>query len=88
MEFDPAFVRVALDARLADSAPLRALFRAHAPGDLGLLGLCPPEAGVVVVNNLSFVKAAGQMFLNMAGWPSPEKPEPGPAPGTGPSRSS
>ena len=77
LEFDPAFVRVALDARLADSAPLRALFRAHAPGDLGLLGLCPPEAGLVVVNNLSFVKAAGQMLLNMAGWSSPEKPEPG-----------
>ncbi len=77
IEFDPAFVRVGLDVRLADSAPLRALFRAHAPGDLGLLGLCPPEASLVVVNNLSFVKAAGRMFLNMAGWPSPEKPEQG-----------
>jgi hypothetical protein len=77
IELDPAFVRVGLDVRLADSAPLRALFRAHAPGDLGLLGLCPPEAGLVAVNNLSFVKAAGQMFLNMAGWSSPEKSEPG-----------
>ena len=75
LEFAPAFVRVELDARLLDSAPLRELFRAHAPGDLGLLSLCPPEASLVVVNNLSFVKAAGQMFLNMAGWPSPEKPE-------------
>ena len=77
LEFDPAFVRYTLDARLADSAPLRALFRAHAPGDLGLLGLCPPEAGLVAVNNLSFVRAAGQMLLNMAGWASPEKSEPG-----------
>ena len=31
----------------------------------------------MVVNNLSFVKAAGRMLLNMAGWSSPEKPEPG-----------
>jgi hypothetical protein len=77
IELDPAFVRVGLDVRLADSAALRALLRAHAPGDLGLLGLCPPEAGLVAVNNLSFVKAAGQMFLNMAGWSSPEKSEPG-----------
>ncbi len=77
IEFDPDFVRVALDVRLADSAPLRQLFRAHAPGGLSLLDLCPPEAGLVVVNNLSFVKAAGRMFLNMAGWPSPEKSEPG-----------
>jgi hypothetical protein len=77
LELDPAFVRVGLDVRLADSAPLRVLFRSHAPGDVGLLGLCPPEAGLVVVNNLSFVKAAGQMLLNMAGWTSPEKSEQG-----------
>ena len=77
LEFDSDFVRVGLDARLGDSAPLKELFRAHAPGDLGILGLCPPEAGVVVVNNLSFLKAASRMFLNMAGWASPEKSEQG-----------
>jgi len=77
LEFDPAFVRVGLDARLLDSALLRELFRAHAPGDLSLLGLCPPQASLVVVNNLSFMKAAGRMLLNMAGWPSPEKSEQG-----------
>jgi hypothetical protein len=73
--FDPVFVRVGLDARLVDSAPLGALFRAHAPGDLGLLGFCPPEASLVVVNNLSFAKTAGRMLLNMVGLPSPERPE-------------
>jgi hypothetical protein len=77
LELDPAFARVELDVRLMDSSPLRELFRAHAPGDLGLLGLCPPEASLVAVNNLSFVKAAGEMLLNMAGWPSPEKSAPG-----------
>jgi hypothetical protein len=75
IEFTPVFIRVGLDARLVDSAPLRALFRAHAPGDLGLLGFCPPEASLVIVNNLSFAKAAGRMFLNMAGLPSPGRPE-------------
>ncbi len=73
LDFDPAFVRCALDARLADSATLRALFRAHWPGDLGLLGLCPAQADLVAVNNLSFVKASGDMLLNMAGCASAEK---------------
>jgi hypothetical protein len=76
LELDPAFARVELDVRLVDSSPLRELFRAHAPGDLRLLGLCPPEASLVAVNNVSFVKAAGQMLLNMAGWLSLEKSEP------------
>ena len=73
LEFAPAFVRVELDARLGNSAPLAALFRAQAPGDVELLGLCPPEASVAVVNNLSFMKAAGRMFLYMAGLPSPDE---------------
>jgi hypothetical protein len=81
LDFDPEFVRAGVGVRLADSAPLRALFRAHAPGDLGLLGLCPSDASLVVVDNLSFAKDAGRMLLNMAGWPSPKNSEA--APGAG-----
>jgi hypothetical protein len=77
LDFTPKFARAEADLRLADSAPLRALFRAQAPGDLGLLGLCPSDASLVVVNNLWFANDAGRMLLNMAGWASPKNSEPG-----------
>jgi len=76
LDITPAFIRLELDARLPQSAPLSVLLRAHAPGDLGLLGLCPPDASLAVIHNLSFVDSLRNALWNAMGLSSPGQAAP------------